>query len=77
MVGRGDPHGIDGLVVEHAAHVLGRLRLVAAELFGGFNRLAEAQLVDVAHPGHVHLLVLAQQPQVIATHAAGANHADR
>ena len=76
MVGRGNPHGVDTLVVEHATQVLDRLGRRAAELLSRGGGCSQASFIDVAHVRDLHLLVFGQQVDVMTSHASGSDHAD-
>lgn len=75
MIGRGDPNGVDLLVVEDLPHVLANARAVP-RFDRQFARGLRAIGVDVADIGDPHVLARREQFQVIRSHAARTDDGD-
>lgn len=76
VVRGGDDHGVDGPVLEDAAHVLVGARHLAG---GGFDDLGaglETSCIDITDPGDVDVGLGGEGPEQVGAVAAGSDHAE-
>ena len=76
VVGRGDPHGLDLLIVEHLSQVLDRPRRLAG-LLDRLRRVRQPVGIHLAHVADLDILASGQQPEVVRTHPAATDQGDR
>ena len=77
MIGGGDPDSLHLVVGEHVAEIVAPLRLDVAGLDNELFRGREPVGIDIAHPGHAHILAADEVLEMGSPHAARADDGHR